>query len=586
VQHSSLSQFSRSPRLAIAFCALIGVLLPALHGAVAGVPRPRIHDEYSYLLAADTFARGRLTNPSPALPTFFEAEHILVVPSYQSKYPPGQGLVLAIGVVLFGHPIWGVWLSCGLFAGSLCWMLQAWTSRTWALVLTTFSALTLGTATYWAQSYWGGMVAAAGAALVFGAIRRLDRAPRVGVSVLLALGLLLLANTRPFEGALAAIPAIAYWVRRIARSGSELKSRFLTGVLPAVVVLSVGIGMMGVYNHAVTGSAFLFPYSLHLQQYLHHGVFLFGDTHEPTRQAVDRIAQFFRERSASSLQGTELASQAAANLIMRLPLAVSTAFGFSLLATAAESFRSIFIWSLLLPQVWGRHSTRVLRLAFIAVSSIELLVWFRDPGYLILLAPALGLGLLTVLHAVAVPGEWMRRSLLAIVGTLAVQSLVAWWYPHYTAPLLPLVVAMVGAELRRASRRRGVSLRRHIWKLMAVGVAAQLLALGVARLGHANQPSAQADQYPNREAVARHLEAIGGQHLVMVSYASDYPLDSEWVFNGADLSGSPVLFAHRLGEDKNAELFRIMPSRYVWHLDVSSRGGQLSRAVVSEKHLQ
>ncbi len=147
------------PRAAIVFCGILGTILPAIFGIVMGVPDPVIHDEFSYLLGADTFAHGRLTNPSPALPEFFEAPHVLVVPSYTSKYPPGQPLFLALGQMA-GQPIWGVWLGCGLFAASLCWMLQAWSSRKWALTVTVLAIVTLGTSTYWAQSYWGGMPAA------------------------------------------------------------------------------------------------------------------------------------------------------------------------------------------------------------------------------------------------------------------------------------------------------------------------------------------------------------------------------------------------------------------------------------------
>ncbi len=114
-------------------CSLIAATVLAIRVgtlSIWSIPRPRIQDEFSYLLGAETFAAGRLSNPSPKYPRFFEAPHILVTPSFQSRYPPGQAMVLALGKLL-GHPWFGVLLSCAAMAGSICWMLQGWMPARW-----------------------------------------------------------------------------------------------------------------------------------------------------------------------------------------------------------------------------------------------------------------------------------------------------------------------------------------------------------------------------------------------------------------------------------------------------------------------
>ena len=245
---------------------LVGFLGSAAPALVVGIPLASNHDQFSYLLAADTFASGRLANPSHELWEFFETFHVIVRPTYASKYPPGQGLVLALGQALFSLPIVGIWLTAGLLPAAVYWMCRAWIPGPWAALAGVMSLVQWGFGSYWAQSYWGGGVAAIGGALLFGSGARLWRDPTVGSGLVGGLALVILANSRPFEGLVASGIFIPFVVGCIVRDG-RLSQFMRRSLIPAALVLAAGGGWLMAYNEHTTGDPFKLAYSVHEETY-------------------------------------------------------------------------------------------------------------------------------------------------------------------------------------------------------------------------------------------------------------------------------------------------------------------------------
>jgi len=480
------------------------VLLPLIP-----IPSPAIHDEFSYLLGGDTFAKGRLANPPHPLSEFFETAHVNMHPTYASKYPPAQGLFLALGIALLGNPWFGVLFSVSLMCGLVCWAIQGWLPPKYGLYGGVFTVLIFGLGHYWVNSYWGGAVAACGGALVLGAMPRLARRPRPAAAAAAACGIVVLANSRPYEGMVfvcAAGLAFLWWVR-----GQGAAKRLLRPVivLPMLLILSAGAGAMAYYNFAVTGSATTMPYSIQQRRYSANPLFWVLPPLPPAhREYRDR---FMRE-----------------------------------------------LW-----EVWdATHYAKTRQ------NPLRVLWAFTKLAIRNLTDGAAGPLGMSLLFAMALPRQRKTTVLLIILAVWSAGAcLETFLQLHYFAPVVPAVIllAMQGMRVLRlvSVRRQHLGLRLTALVLVA-GVA--MAAIQTVDSRPSRTPREPESAVESRDKIERKLRAEPGQHVVVVRYSYSHDFLREIVYNGADIDAQKIVWAINRGSVENRRLIDYYPGRHIWLL--------------------
>jgi hypothetical protein len=511
---SVFSRFAARKTLAVLvlFSAVIAgrlALLPKLP-----VPVPGIHDEFSYLLMADTFTHGRLANPTHPMWISFESFHINWFPTYSSKYPPGQGAVLALGQLL-GLPWIGVLLSVGVMCVAILWMLQAWLPARWAFLGGVLVALKFGIASYWVNSYWGGALAATGGALVLGAMPRIVRRARARDALLLGLGLAILANTRPYEGLLLSVPVAGWflwWLAGKTKSPGALHVRTNNVLLPLSIVLASTIAFMGYYNWRLTGNTLLFPHVLNSRTYRTTGLFLWDHSKPPMQYHNQQFEDFYngweREDYRNSWQD-----------VLKVSAEKLTRSG------------STYFW-------WG---------ALLLLPGLPFVFFDRR----------------------------MRLPILIFLSGAAGFLALIWSFPHYAAPLTCVIFLFLVQAIRHlrtihlARRPLGLALSWAVFWLLANDVRASVA-------NHRCDPLAWTCQGdPSRAVIAEKLSHTPGQHLILVRYVEDHNLHDEWVYNGAEMDTAKVLWARELDAEQNAELFAYFKDRQIWLVEPDTDNTEL-----------
>jgi hypothetical protein len=506
-------RIAKRERFVVGGTALVALALRLSLLWVIPVPVPEAHDEFAYLLAADTFVHGRLTNPTHPMWLFLDTIHVNQHPTYMSKYPPAQGAVLAVGQIL-GRPWIGVLLSIMVMCAAITWMLQGWFPPVWAMLGGLLTLLNFAVFNYWTNSYWGGAVAATGGALVLGALPRIfhSRGPRSAVA--LGLGAAILANSRPLEGLIFCLPVVFVLVRWLWQR-HRLRGTFGKLILPAAAVLSLTAVFMGYYNWRGTGNALVFPYVLNERAYFIRPLIVWQSAKPPIHFLNSQFDDYYNHEQ---FEEYEYAHD-----------------HFAHLSLARIRSLAIFYAGVMLP------------------APLFTLPWlFRDRHVRLLIVQAA----------------------ISVVGLLVVVPFYEHYAAPLTATAIALVAQ--GMRHLRLWRFRGKPVGIGLSRSLIILAFAMLPAQAAVKVFEARYNiQGRSLEMPTRARIETRLEATPGKHLILVHYGPQHIIQHEWVYNRADIDGAKVVWARDIPGIDLKPLLDYFRDRTVWLVDADSNPPQL-----------
>lgn len=517
IEHA-FARLARRPRLAI---LSVGVAVPLLRLALLPlfpIPLPFVHDDFSLLLAADTFAHGRLANPTPAMWTHFETFHVVMQPTYGSMYFPGWGLLLAAGQVLFGNPWFAILCINGLMCAAFVWMLQAWLPPDWALLGGCIAVLRLSLFSYWINTYLGGgpLLAFAGA-LILGALLRLFKTARFRYGLLIAIGISILALTRPYEGLLLCIPvaaALIHWVWK-GQNHPGPGVLLLRAAVPLALIFAA-LAWLGYYDFRAYGSPTTLPYTIDRARYAVAPYFVWQHLHAAPQYRYDLMRRFYTVYEVKTYASIHSFTGFFVQSLAKIVQAVLFFGGFALLPPLLMTRRVLL-----------DRRIRFLvycMLVLMAGSSIEIFIFLHYFAPFTVVFYALGLQAMRHLRLWEPEGKPVGRTLARLCVTLC----------------LILACVRIGAV--------PLHLEQDKWP----GLETTDSWMGPGHWG------------TQRAAVAARLEKLPGPQLAIVRYAPCHsPLD-EWVYNRADIDTSKIVWAREENPAADRALLIYYHDRTAW----------------------
>lgn len=263
--------------------------MSAAVGREFGKSPPAYHDEYSYLVQAETLRAGRISYPSPSrLPHLFDQVHVLNEGQFASRYYPGTGLWIVpwLGT---GTPQQAQWFAQAIIAWLAFWTARHWGGRLTGVLSGLLVALSPGLVLFSNLLLAHHPCLVGGALAYYGAAIR-SRSLRIGPLLLMTLGICWATICRPATGVALGLPLVWGLLRdlwytvpaeRLRATGLLLSG----GALPVLVTIA---GMLW-YHAQLTGHWQTSPYQLYTDRYTPGHVYGFYNVTRGAAAQGDRV---------------------------------------------------------------------------------------------------------------------------------------------------------------------------------------------------------------------------------------------------------------------------------------------------------
>lgn len=496
---------------------------------------PAYHDEYSYLLQAETFAAGRWSYPSfEQHSELFDQMHVLNNGQFASRYFPGTGAWIA-PFVLLGHPWLGHQLAQALSAMLVFWIGRELSNAGTGFLAGLLYAFSPGLILF-SNLLLGHHPTLVGLMFFQWAFLRMMRSPSIIAASCAGCGLSFAMLCRPMTAASVALPcgiAFAWWwikgrwrLRKDNTVPLSTSLKWRTVVVAGMgVPLVAGFTVLFVQNFEITGDPLKSPYQLYNDVYTPRHVYGFNNAIRGERETGPLVSDQY-DRWARNLTPQlaveNMQSRWVNSLRWTLGIVPLTIGGFLCLATPFSGDRR---WWLIITSILSLH------LAHIPY-------WFS--------------------------------------------GIMGWHYVFESAPLWLLLFAEATRRLLAQWESTGRKMMARCWVLM-IGVAVVVNLWTVQPLWPAKLDRGTIEiKYP-RQLYGRfraEIDRLRHNHDAIVFVLPDRAdISMDYVTNPATLNG-PVLIARLADRELLPQDIALFPTRVILLFDAKSKELEIVRSPV------